>query len=166
MNLMKNSIQRNVVTMIIAVFVMALNINAQESKNEKIVIGKNDPWKASQVITPSQLAKELKSKKGIKPVVLHIGFDFLYNQGHVPGSKYIGPATNEKGMNALKNYVKKLKKNANIVIYCGCCPMNHCPNVRPAFEALEKMGYKNAKLLYLPDDFDQDWAQQGYPVQK
>ena len=43
--------------------------------------------------------------------------------------------------------------------------MAHCPNVKPAFETLEKMGYKNVKLLYLPDDFEQDWAQKGYPVQ-
>lgn len=146
-------------------FFITLPINAQ-NKKEKIGIKKNDPWNSGQVITPSQLNQKLKMGKKDKTVVLQIGFDFLYDQGHIPGSIYIGAASGDKGISALKDYVKNLKKNSPIVIYCGCCPMNHCPNVRPAFETLEKMGYRNVKLLYLPDDFEQDWAQKGYPVQK
>lgn len=147
-------------------FFTAIPLMAQSKNNLKIDIKKSDPWTVKQVITPSELEHKLTSKKGKKPEVLQIGFDFLYNQGHIPGSIYIGPASSQKGITALKNYVKKLKKNSPIVIYCGCCPMAHCPNVKPAFETLEKMGYKNVKLLYLPDDFDQDWAQKGFPVKK
>lgn len=163
---MKNFLRGNVYAIILFSLILTFAANAQNGKDVQVVIKKGDPWTVNQVITPSKLERILKSKKGEKPVVLQVGFDFLYDQGHVPGSKFIGPASGTKGLNALKNYVKKLKKSAKIVIYCGCCPMAHCPNVRPAFETLKKMGYQNVKLLYLPGDFDQDWVQKGYPVAK
>ena len=166
MNFLKTRFLENFSLFIVFMLFSTLSVNAQGKSNVKIEIKKSDPWTIKQVITPSELEHQLTSKKGNKPDVLQIGFDFLYDQGHVPGSKYIGPASNQKGISALKNYVKKLKKNSPIVIYCGCCPMAHCPNVKPAFETLEKMGYKNVKLLYLPDDFEQDWAQKGFPVKK
>ena len=166
MNFLKKHFLNNLLPVIIFTLFATLSLNAQGKNSNKIEIKKNDPWTVKQVITPSELEHKLTSKKGMKPDVLQIGFDFLYDQGHIPGSKYIGAASSEKGITALKNYVKKLKKTAPIVIYCGCCPMAHCPNVKPAFETLKKMGYKNVKLLYLPDDFDQDWAQKWISCSK
>ncbi|HKI78432.1 MAG TPA: rhodanese-like domain-containing protein [Ignavibacteriaceae bacterium] len=151
---------------ILCVFFVVITLNAQSKKENKIDIKKSDPWTVKQVITTSELEHQLKEKKSKKPIVLQIGFDFLFNQGHIPESKFIGAALNQKGIDALKNYVKGLNKNTQIVIYCGCCPMDHCPNVQPAFKTLEKMGYKNTKVLYLPDDFGQDWVDKGYPVAK
>ncbi len=166
MNFLKNHLFKKLLLIIVFSLLYTLSINAQNKNKVKIEIKKGDPWTVNQVITPSELEHKLTSKKGKKPEVLQIGFDFLYKQGHIPGSKYIGAASSDKGITALMNYVKKLNKNTSIVIYCGCCPMTHCPNVKPAFQTLEKMGYKNVKLLYLPGDFDQDWAQNGYPVKK
>jgi len=50
------------------------------------------------------------------------------------------------------------------VIYCGCCPWNHCPNMWPAYNLLHQMGFTHLKALYLPDNFGTDWVNKGYPV--
>jgi hypothetical protein len=33
------------------------------------------------------------------------------------------------------------------VIYCGCCPWTHCPNMKPADDALHAMGFTKVKSL-------------------
>jgi thiosulfate/3-mercaptopyruvate sulfurtransferase len=48
-----------------------------------------------------------------------------------------------------------------IVFYCGCCPFNHCPNVRPAFKVLKQMGFTNFKLLNLPENLKVNWINIG-----
>jgi len=52
------------------------------------------------------------------------------------------------------------------VIYCGCCPFEHCPNVRPAFQLLNEMKFTNQKLLNLSTNLKTDWIDKGYPVAK
>ena len=44
--------------------------------------------------------------------------------------------------------------------------MNHCPNVRPAFEALNDLGYNNVKVLDIPKDFEHNWKDKGFPTSK
>lgn len=66
----------------------------------------------------------------------------------------------------LEKWAKSLSRARDIVIYCGCCPFEHCPNVRPAFEALRKMGFTRIRVLLLPSDFAQDWVGAGDPVAK
>ncbi len=126
----------------------------------------NDPWNIDHIITTGELSNELSGSKNKKPVILQIGFDFLYNQEHIPGAIYAGPASKDFGMKALKKTVKNLNKDTNIVIYCGCCPWSHCPNIRPAYKELKDMGYTNVKVLYLPDSFAKDWKGMGYEVER
>jgi len=52
------------------------------------------------------------------------------------------------------------------VIYCGCCPLERCPNIRPAFVALRQMGFTNVRVLLLPNSFEADWAGKGLPYEK
>jgi len=52
------------------------------------------------------------------------------------------------------------------VIYCGCCPWDRCPNIKPAFEELAKMGFTRVKALYLAENFKVNWTDAGYPVQQ
>lgn len=129
-------------------------------------IKSSDPWTVSHLITTDELSKELKNSKSKKPVILQVGFKFLYNTGHIPGAVYTGPGSNKEGLQSLKNEVKSLKKNQNIVIYCGCCPWGHCPNIRPAYKELKNLGFTNVKALYIPVDFGKNWADAGYPVSK
>ena len=64
----------------------------------------------------------------------------------------------------LKKAVGKLPKNSEIYIYCGCCPMNKCPNIRPAFQTLRAMGFTHLHVLILDNNFGKDWVAHGYPV--
>jgi len=143
-----------------------LKENAKDLNILKQSIKPSDPWTIDHLITTDELAKELKNPKINKPLILQVGFKFLYNTGHIPGSKYVGPASEKSGIKSIKNEVKSLKKNKNIVVYCGCCPWGHCPNVRPAYNTLKDLGFTNVKVLYIPQDFGKDWADAGYPVSK
>lgn len=60
--------------------------------------------------------------------------------------------------------LKEVPKNRAIVVYCGCCPWSRCPNVGAAWDKLQALGYKNVKVLYIPKNFGENWAELGYPV--
>ena len=87
-----------------------------------------------------------------------------FEQAHIPGSEYIGPASSESGPQQLRKRVASLPRNQFIVIYCGCCPWSHCPNVKPAADALRAMGFTNAKVLFIADNFGANWVEKGYAV--
>ena len=121
---------------------------------------------ASRLINPDELVKLLQSSKSEKPLMIQVGSHVLYTQAHIPGSEYIGPASSEVGLQSLRQRVQSLPRNKFIVLYCGCCPWGHCPNVKPADDALHAMGFTNAKVLYLADNFGANWVDKGYPVAK
>lgn len=125
-----------------------------------------DPWVNSQVVQPAQLVKELAGAPKTRPDVVYVGFDFLYQAAHIPGAIFYGPARQDVGLDRLKAGVKDWPRDRDIVIYCGCCPFDHCPNVRPAFATLKEMGFTHLRVLYIPHEFRSDWLQQGYPVAK
>ena len=85
---------------------------------------------------------------------------------HIPGSLHFGPGRDPKTIEDLKEWAKSVPKNKKIVLYCGCCPWDHCPNVRPAFQALKEMGFTNLRILSIPADFRKDWVDKGFPVEK
>ncbi len=119
----------------------------------------------AQLIQPEELVKILQSK-GEKPVILMIGFKVLYAQAHIPGAELMGPASEERGLAQLRERAKSLSKKRSIVLYCGCCPWTHCPNIDPALKYLRDQGFTNVKALYLANNFGQDWMNKGYPVEK
>ena len=115
----------------------------------------------SALIQPAQLADELKTAP---PTILQVGFSKLYQQAHIPGAIYAGPTNSETGLAALKAEAEKLPRDATIVIYCGCCPWNRCPNMDAAYTTLKAMGFSKLQALYIADNFGQDWVDKGYPV--
>jgi thiosulfate/3-mercaptopyruvate sulfurtransferase len=123
-----------------------------------------DPWTPTQVITPEQLAKELSSPH--KPIIVSVAFKRLHENAHIPGSVYFGAGRDAQGIEGLKEWAKSLSKTANVVIYCGCCPWDQCPNVRPAFQALKEMGFTHLRVVEMSNDFGEDWVEKGYPVEK
>jgi rhodanese-related sulfurtransferase len=127
-------------------------------------------FQASQIatsyqITTDELVKILQSKAE-KPLLIHVGSHVLYSQAHIPGSEYIGPASDSGALQRLRSRVESLPRNKSIVIYCGCCPWTHCPNMKPADDALRAMGFTNVKSLYIANNFGTDWVDKGYPVAK
>jgi hypothetical protein len=119
---------------------------------------------SSRLINPNELVKILQSAKSEKPLMIQVGSHVLYTQAHIPGSEYIGPASSESGLQALRKRVEPLPRKKFILLYCGCCPWSHCPNVEPADEALHDMGFTNVKVLYIPGNFGMDWVEKGYPI--
>jgi hypothetical protein len=125
----------------------------------------SDPWAKTQTIQPAELAKELGDPK-TAPTVVFVGFKRLYSAGHIKGAEYHGTAGSEEGLKELTTWAAGLPRSTNLVIYCGCCPMERCPNIRPAFKALQGLGFKNLHVLMLPQDFATDWAGKGLPYDK
>jgi thiosulfate/3-mercaptopyruvate sulfurtransferase len=119
----------------------------------------------SQLIEPKELVKILTAK-GQKPMLMHVGFHVLYLQAHIPNSEYIGPARDPAALEQLKARVKSLPRDTFIVIYCGCCPWDHCPNVKPAHDALVATGFTNIKVLHLADNIATDWIDKGFSTTK
>jgi|SRR5579864_50337 len=123
------------------------------------------PVAPGRLINPEDLVKILQSSKE-KPLMFQVGSHMLFLQAHIPGSEYAGPAVNESGLQQLRKRVESLPRNKFIVLYCGCCPWNHCPNVKPADDALHAMGFTNVKVLYVADNFGANWVDKGYPTTK
>ncbi len=121
---------------------------------------------ASRLINPAELAKILQSARSEKPLIIQVGFHTLFEQAHIPDSEYIGPASSPSGLQQLRKRVESLPRTKFIVLYCGCCPWDHCPNTKPADEALRAMGFTNVKVLHIAENFGADWADKGYPVTK
>jgi rhodanese-related sulfurtransferase len=124
------------------------------------------PWTSSDLVPASQLNSQLPEVKAGKIILIQVGFHVMYQMGHIPGSQYAGPASKAEGVAALKKLVTKLPRNQEIVIYCGCCPWDDCPNIRPAFRALTEMGFSNLKVLDIPERLGTDWSAKGYPIVK
>jgi len=124
------------------------------------------PIPISRLINPDELVKVLQSPKGEKPLMFQVGSHVLFSQAHIPGSEYIGPGNTASGLQQLRKRVESLPKKKFIVLYCGCCPWNHCPNVQPAEQTLREMGFIKVKVLYMANNFGMDWADKGYPVAK
>jgi len=124
----------------------------------------SNPWTAAQVIQSSELAAMLSDSKVPKAIILQVGFQVLYRSKHIPGSIYAGPASKPEGLQTLREAVHGLPKNTEIYLYCGCCPIYRCPNIRPAFRTLQAMGYTHLHVLMLETSFGQDWVARGYPI--
>jgi thiosulfate/3-mercaptopyruvate sulfurtransferase len=126
----------------------------------------SDPWTAEQTVQPAKLVEELQLERDPHVTVIYVGVRALYNGGHIPGAVFYGPGSTREGIAELKKYAATLPKNSDVLLYCGCCPLEKCPNLRPAFAALREMGFARFRVLILPTSFSADWVEKGYPVQK
>ncbi|HTZ48902.1 MAG TPA: rhodanese-like domain-containing protein [Verrucomicrobiae bacterium] len=124
-----------------------------------------DPWTSAQTVQPPDFAKELAASKS-KLTVLFVGFQRLYSAGHIKGAQYHGSGGRPEGLAEIKKWAEPLPRSTNLVLYCGCCPLDHCPNLRPAFTTLQEMGFTKLRVLILPTSFAVDWAGRGLPYEK
>ena len=118
-----------------------------------------EPWRNDQLLSPADLAAAIKDSAKEQPLIISVGPSAV-----IPKSVDIGAAHEGNNMKTLENHLSKVSKEKEIVLYCGCCPFNKCPNIRPAFTLLTTMGFKNHKLLNLPRNVKADWIDAGYPV--
>jgi thiosulfate/3-mercaptopyruvate sulfurtransferase len=120
----------------------------------------------SQLIQPDILNRILQAGGIQNPLVLQVGSRVMYNQAHIPGSIYAGPGSQPDGLKLLENMVSGSPKSKFIVLYCGCCPWTRCPNVGPSYKRLHDLGFNNVKVLYLANNFGDDWLYKGYRVEQ
>jgi hypothetical protein len=120
---------------------------------------------ADHLVQPEELNKLLQKPQALKPLILQVGSRVMFDQAHIAGAEYAGPGSHDEGLETLKNRVSALSRQSSIVIYCGCCPWGHCPNIGPAYKLLNEMGFVHLKVLYLSDNFGDNWVSMGYPVE-
>ncbi|HSY13836.1 MAG TPA: rhodanese-like domain-containing protein [Verrucomicrobiae bacterium] len=149
-----------VLAFVLCAFLLATVAMAQTAQPSQLPPG------SPQLVSPEDLVKVLQSPTGEKPLILNVGPWLLYRQAHIPDAEYVGTGSEKDGLQKLRARVKSLPHNNAIILYCGCCPWSHCPNVQPAFKELTSMGFTNVKVLYIADDFGTDWVYKGYPTIK
>ena len=115
-------------------------------------------------VSAEDLVKALRLPKAEQPLVIQVGFRIMFQQAHIPGAEYIGPGSEATAIQQLHARVQSLPRDRFVVLYCGCCPWERCPNVKAAAQELVTMGFKNMKVLYIANNFGADWADKGYPV--
>jgi thiosulfate/3-mercaptopyruvate sulfurtransferase len=120
----------------------------------------------SALIQIDALRPLLKSAGKERPLVLQVGSRVMFDQAHIPGAEYAGPGSKPAGIQSLESVVASLPKDKSIVLYCGCCPWDRCPNVSPAYSRLHKLGFTGVKVLYMANNFGDDWVAKGYPAVK
>ena len=120
-----------------------------------------DPWTDKDLIQPEQASKELKTA-----LVIHVGFPVLYHAAHIAGTPFAGPGSKAEGIAELKKAVAGQPHDREIILYCGCCPFDKCPNIRPAFAALREMGFTHVKAMVIDTNLKTNWIDKGYPTEK
>jgi hypothetical protein len=127
--------------------------------------GAAEPAGASSIrkdalLQPEQLHRLIEAHARL--LILQVGSKVLFQQAHIPGSEYAGPGSRPEGLSALRARIQRLPRSQAIVLYCGCCPWDKCPNVGPAWNLLHSMGFTSVRVLYIATNFGADWVARGY----
>ncbi len=125
-----------------------------------------EPWTQEELMDPADLAEILEDSARENPVILDIGGVGHIMGGRIKGSEVIGPTSESENLAELKATVAAYPKDVDLVIYCGCCPFEDCPNIRPAFQLLKEKGLTNPKLLDIQENLRVHWVNLGYPIEE
>lgn len=116
------------------------------------------------LLSAATLAARIDDVRSGKVAVFYVGPEALFGRGHIPGARPLLSLDSEDGRKKLNEALAAVPVETEIVLYCGCCPVRNCPNVRPASAAVRALGRANAYVLDLPTRFSADWSAKGYPV--
>jgi len=142
------------VSFILLFIITSFEVQAQAPKYAL----QSNPWSEYQLLSPETLVGMINNKENIK----------IYNIGvvqNIKGAIKLGASSEAENLEKLKVVLSKLPKNQSIVIYCGCCPMDKCPNIRPAFKMLDDQKFTKMYVLNLTTNIKVDWINKGYPVE-
>lgn len=155
---------------VLAILVVSAAIARTSHANGGTVLppasARQDSVATDSLIEPNELAGLVTGPTAHRPTLIHVGFDTLYRDGHIPGSIYAGPASESDGLALLKKTLKPMSRQKQLVLYCGCCPWEDCPNVRAAVPVARSMGFKHVRSLYIARSLKQDWIDKGLPTAK
>nr|PZN67195.1 MAG: rhodanese-like domain-containing protein [Pseudomonadota bacterium] len=119
---------------------------------------------AEKLVQPADWAARVKDGSSAGTLMLHVGFRTMFDQAHIPGSEYAGPGNSGAGLQVLRERVAGLQKDTPILIYCGCCPWDRCPNMAGAYDALVELGFTHVQAMIIENNFGADWVEKGYPT--
>jgi hypothetical protein len=71
----------------------------------------SDPWAPGELLRPAELAGAIQSGKA--PIVVSVAFPILYRGKHIVHAINGGPGSKPEGIEALKNAVAKLPRDAD-----------------------------------------------------
>ncbi|MBL7916936.1 MAG: rhodanese-like domain-containing protein [Bacteroidia bacterium] len=118
-------------------------------------------WLPEQLLATQDLAIKIKLNSKDKPLIFNVG-----PMENIKGAVSVGNGNAVTFSHKMETELSMESKTKPIVIYCGCCSYSNCPNIKPAYDALQKMGFKNTKVLELPENLKTDWVSKGYPMDK
>jgi thiosulfate/3-mercaptopyruvate sulfurtransferase len=128
-------------------------------KSENAEGKKGKPWSPDEVMPPQKLAKMLEDSTAELPMIHCVG-----PMAMIPHSEHFGEAHKDSAIQAYRKALEDLPKDSSLVFYCGCCPFEDCPNIRPAYRLLEDMGFEDYHLLGLRTSLKADWIDRDFPV--
>lgn len=131
----------------------------QEKSSDDFLTQKRIPWSQDELKDVDKFAAEMKLGGTNDILILNIG-----SVDDIKDAIHIGPVALEENQKKLANYLTQISKDKAIMIYCGCCPTDVCPNVKKAYHSLKTLGYTNFEILNLKANLDDDWTSKGYPM--
>lgn len=117
-------------------------------------------WKKEQIMSTKELADKITANAKDKPLIFNVG-----PMENIKSAVAVGAATNITFADKMKGVLAMENKTRPVVVYCGCCSYSSCPNIRPAYDILMAQGFKNTKVLELPEGIKPDWVAKGYPME-
>ncbi|MBX3164283.1 MAG: rhodanese-like domain-containing protein [Bacteroidetes bacterium] len=118
-------------------------------------------WKKEQLMPTAELAEKINTNAKDKPIIFNVG-----PMDNIKGAISVGLGTSATVTQQMKNKLSMESKTRGVVIYCGCCSYSNCPNIKPAYDALIGLGFKNTKVLELPENLKPDWVAKDYPMEE
>ena len=117
-------------------------------------------WKKEQIMPAAELAEKIQKNSSDAPIVFNVG-----PMDNIKTARFVGRGTSATAIEKMKSELSMQNKNKALVVYCGCCSFASCPNIKPAYDALIGAGYKNVKVLEIPEGIKPDWVAKGYPME-
>jgi len=117
-------------------------------------------WKKEQLMPTQELSDKIKTNAKDKPIIFNVG-----PMENIKTAVFVGRATSATCVEKMKSTLAMENKTKAIVVYCGCCSYASCPNIKPAYDALVTLGFKNVKVLELPEGIKPDWVAKGFPME-
>lgn len=118
-------------------------------------------WKQKELIGTEELAKRMRMGETSNMLIINTGpLEDIFE------AKNIGAIEDKKNQAKLRQLLKDVPKDKEIVIYCGCCPLSICPNIKPAVDILKEMKFGKFKILELEHNLEDDWIDKGFPISR
>lgn len=146
-------------TVLLGSTLLSQTAGAQVIPGKRTVLAEPETWKPKQLIEPADLVALMHNSKAEKPIIFNIGV-----VQNIQGAQNMGAASEKENLKRFQAALQKLPKSTFLVVYCGCCPFEKCPNIRPAFKTLNNLGFNRARLLNLPVNLHTNWISKGYPM--